>query len=580
MAYISEEEINNIRENASIVDIISEYVALSKSGNDYVGICPFHEDHSPSMHVSTKLNLFKCFVCGVGGNVFSFVRKKEDISFPEAVKLVAEKSGISFNHNVSPVQNSKFNKEYALMDLSLKYFQNNLATQSGVDAKKYLNARGINAEIINEFKIGLSLNDNKLYKFLQNKNEDIQKAISVGLLNQSGIDIFDTFTDRIMIPICDLQGRVAGYTARAYKKDEKSKYINTKTTDIYVKGNILYNYFNAKDHAKREKEIILVEGNMDAISLSASGIKNVCALMGVVIQPNQIEALKKLNSKIILMLDSDNAGSEATIKVGDALYQKGLDVYVVRLNGAKDPDEYIYKNGVEALKENIKRAVKFFDYKLESLKENRNLNNIEDLTCYVKEVLNNLNSASEIEREVVIGRLSREYNLDAQVLKKGLVPPKKERSINKVAPPKKKRSKYVLASTKMIYAMLLNKDFYKIYINNLGFLINKYERDLVSLIGTYISKFGQINIAAFIDYVQKYPEVSNYLNEVLLINNEESIAENEFYDILVTVSKTIDEIEIKNLKEKIKNEVDASEKIKLMERLRELKKGCGNNEGN
>ncbi|MBE6148712.1 MAG: DNA primase [Firmicutes bacterium] len=582
MAFISEEEINNIRNEANIVDIISSYISLNKSGSDYVGVCPFHDDHSPSMHVSTKLNIFKCFVCNTGGNVFSFVQKFEKVSYIEAIKIVATKSGLAFNYAIDTHSNSKYKKEFEIMDLSLKFYQNNIATQSGLEAKKYLLGRGIDDKIIKEFKIGLSFNDNKLREFLENKKCDLDTAYNIGLLNKSGIDYYDMFTNRIMIPIFDMQGNLAGYTARAYLKDEKNKYINSKETVIYKKSNILFNYYNAKDIARSEKEMILVEGNMDAISLAVSGIKNVCALMGVVISKNQIAALKRLNAKIILMLDSDSAGSGATLKVGEEIYNEGIDVEVVRLTGAKDPDEYIRSFGVDKLKDNIKHAKKFLDFKLEALKESKNLENIEELTSYIKAVIASLGNASELEREVAIAKICKDYNLDPQVIKNNLTPVAsvKKTTVVKEQGPNKKKSRYNLAVEQMIYAMLLNKEYYRVYMNELGYLKNKVERDTVSLIGSYIKQNNTIDISGFIDYIISYEQISDYVNDILMHAREETLAEKEFYDILNTVCKCIDEEEIKELKIKIKNEQDVAKKVELIAKLTELKKGCGNNEGN
>ncbi|MBE6156018.1 MAG: DNA primase [Firmicutes bacterium] len=582
MAYISEEEINHIRNEANIVDIISGYIPLNKSGSDYVGICPFHDDHSPSMRVSTKLNIFKCFVCNAGGNVFSFVQRFENVSYMEAIKIVAGKAGLDFKYAIDTHSNSKYKKEFEIMDLSLKFYQNNLATQSGVEAKNYLKGRGIDDKIIKEFKIGLSLNDNKLREFLENKKCDLDTAYNIGLLNKSGIDYYDMFTNRIMIPILDMQGNLAGYTARAYQKDEKNKYINSKETIIYKKSNILFNYYNAKDCARLEKEIILVEGNMDAISLAVNGIKNVCALMGVVISKNQIAALKKLNAKVILILDSDNAGSSATLKVGEELYNEDIDVYVVRLSGAKDPDEYIRTFGVEKLKDNIKHSHKFLDFKIESLKESKDLNNLEDLTSYIKEVIASLGNASELEREVAIAKICKDYNLDPQLIKSRLAPVKEVKKPNTIPSTvvKKKKSRYDLAVSQMLYAMMLNKNFYRIYMDKLGYLKNKVERDTVSLIGSYIHTHDDINLSGFFDFIIEYDDVSNQVNDILMHIHGEPLEENEFYDILKTVCKCIDEDEIKELKNKIKNEQDEARKVELIEKLTELKKGCGNNEGN
>ncbi|MBR4231056.1 MAG: DNA primase [Bacilli bacterium] len=580
MAYISEEEINNIKNEANIVDIIGSYITLNKSGNDYVGMCPFHDDHSPSMHVSTKLGIFKCFVCNTGGNVFTFVQKFENVSFPKAIEIVANKCGITFNHTIEKNVSSKFKKEYEIMELSSKFYQNNLASKEGVEAKEYLLKRGIDDSIINEFKIGLSFEDNKLREFFENKKIDLEKAYEIGLLNKVGIDYYDMFISRIMIPLHDMQGNLVGYTARCYKTDEKNKYINSKESIIYKKSSMLFNYYNAKETARNLKQMIIVEGNMDAISLASHGIKNVCALMGVVISKVQIDYLKKLNSKIILMLDNDDAGLKATLSVGDDMYNAGIDLYVVRLSGAKDPDEYIRKFSKDELLNNINHPQKYLDFKIEYLKKNRNLDNIEELTEYVKEVIDSLQGASTIEREVFIGKISKEYNIDAEFLKKSLIPVKEEKKIINNPVSKEKKSKYTLSVENLIYAMLLDKRFYKVYADKLGYLRNKLERDITHQIGEYIEKYKDIDISSFISFIGNNEEMANYISEVIAINHKESIDEKEFCDILSAVIKCIDEEEIKELKIKIKNEQDVAKKIELIEKLTELKKGSGNNEGN
>ena len=584
MKYINEEDINRIRLNANIVDVIASYgIKLTKTGKDnYLCLCPFHDDHNPNMIISEKKQIYKCFGgCGAGGNVFKFVQDYENVSFAESVKIVANKTNQEFNYNISSYENKnvKYNDEYKLMDLSLKFYQNNLFSEKGVDAQKYLNNRGITNDIINNFKIGLSINNNSLKKFLENKNVDLELAYNLGLLNKSGIEYYDVYQDRIMVPIFNDSGYLCGYTGRCYLKDEKNKYVNTKETNIYKKSEILFNYYNAKEQIIKLREIILVEGNMDAISLSSKGIKNVCALMGVVLSTYQIDLIKKLKSKVILMLDSDNAGSTATIKVGDALYQKGIDVRVVRLTGAKDPDEYIQKNGVNALNECIKNAQKYLDFKIENLKLSYNLSSIEDVTNYVKTVINDLNYTSDIEKEVILNKISKEFNIDIEILKKQV--PKNE-TIKPIIIPKekKKKSKYDLSSSKMIYAMLLHKEYYRIYMNNLGYLKDIIQRKTVSLIGSYIEKYNNIDIAGFMDYVVEYEDVLTYINEIITENNEEDIDEKEYKNIINVTSKSIDLEDIKKLKNEIDNEKDINEKIKLMEKLRKLKEDVVKNEGN
>lgn len=580
MKYLTEEEISKIRENANIVDIIESYgIKLEKKGKDnYLCLCPFHDDHNPNMIVSEKKQIYKCFGgCSAGGNVFKFVEDYENVSFIESVKIVAQKSHQDFNFQIKNKYNDseKYTKEYEIMDLSLKFFQNNIASNDGKKAKEYLEKRKVNENIINNFKIGLSFSQNSLKKFLESKNIDLELAYNIGLVNKNGIEYFDVFNDRIMIPIFNQNGKLCGYTGRCYLKDEENKYVNSKETVIYKKSEILFNYYNAKNEINKLRELVIVEGNMDAIMLCTYGIKNVCALMGVNLSSYQIDFIKKQRLKVILMLDSDNAGSSATLKVGDALLEKGIDVRVVRLSGCKDPDEYVRKNGVDALKDNITNARKFIDFKLDALKTGIDLTSIEDVTAYLKNALSSLKFTEGIERELIINRLANEYNIDASLLRdsiKSEIPKKEEKPI------KIKKSKYEVLSSKLIYAMLLHKEYYRMYMNNLGYLKEKKERMTVGLIAEYIDKYNKIDIADFIDYVLKYEEVSDFVNKIIGENYEEDISENEYEKLINAVSKEIDLDDIKNLKEKIKNEQDINEKVKLIERLTKLKKEVDKNE--
>ena len=580
MKYLTEEEISKIRENANIVDIIESYgIKLEKKGKDnYLCLCPFHDDHNPNMIVSEKKQIYKCFGgCSAGGNVFKFVEDYENVSFIESVKIVAQKSHQDFNFQIKNKYNDSetYTKEYEIMDLSLKFFQNNIASNDGKKAKEYLEKRKINENIINNFKIGLSFSQNSLKKFLESKNIDLELAYNIGLVNKNGIEYFDVFNDRIMIPIFNQNGKLCGYTGRCYLKDEENKYVNSKETVIYKKSEILFNYYNAKNEINKLRELVIVEGNMDAIMLCTYGIKNVCALMGVNLSSYQIDFIKKQRLKVILMLDSDNAGSSATLKVGDALLEKGIDVRVVRLSGCKDPDEYVRKNGVDALKDNITNARKFIDFKLDALKTGIDLTSIEDVTAYLKNALSSLKFTEGIERELIINRLANEYNIDASLLRdsiKSKIPKKEDKPI------KIKKSKYEVLSSKLIYAMLLHKEYYRMYMNNLGYLKEKKERMTVGLIAEYIDKYNKIDIADFIDYVLKYEEVSDFVNKIIGENYEEDISENEYEKLINAVSKEIDLDDIKNLKEKIKNEQDINEKVKLIERLTKLKKEVDKNE--
>lgn len=574
MKYINEEEINTIRQNANIIDIIESYgIKLEKKGKDnYVCLCPFHDDHNPNMIVSQAKQIFTCFGgCGATGNVFTFVQKYENVSFIEAVKIVAEKSHQNFNYDIkSSTANDKFSKEYEIMDLSLKFFQNNLASGEGIKAKEYLFKRGINETIINEFKLGLSISNNSLKKFFESKNVSLELAYKIGLLNKSGTEYYDVFNDRIMIPIFNQSGKLCGYTGRCYIKDEENKYVNSKENEIYKKSEVLFNYFNAKNEINKLKEIVIVEGNMDAITMSTYGIKNVCALMGVVLTSYQINFLKKQRLKLILMLDNDNAGRTATLKVGDNLYNAGIDVRVVRLSGAKDPDEYVRKNGIEALKENISNARKFIDFKIEALKSDYDLTSVEDIQKYILQVLEIVKGLSDLEKNIIINKLSEEYRVDVNILKKNVTFENKKPLVKEL-PQKKKKSGYDLAVSNIIYGMLQNKEYYVIFTNRLGYLKNRVERMTVAYIKEYIDKFGNIDIAGFLDYVVKYEDVYTFVSDVLS-NNDKEITEKWFLEALDRANNEIDKMDLKQKKYNAQNELDANMKINDAQKWLEKKR--------
>ncbi len=573
MKYINEEEINAIRENANIVDVIESYgIKLEKKGKDnYVCLCPFHDDHNPNMIVSQAKQIFTCFGgCGASGNVFTFVQKYENVGFIEAIKIVAEKTHQNFNYNIPVAKTNKFTKEYELMDLSLKFFQNNLASKEGVKAKEYLFKRGITQNIINEFKLGLSINNNSLKKFFENKNIDLELAYKVGLLNKSN-EYYDVFSDRIMIPIFNQSGNLCGYTGRCYLKDEENKYVNSKENEIYKKSEVLFNYFNAKNEINKLKEIVIVEGNMDAITMSTYGIKNVCALMGVVLTSYQIDFLKKQKVKLILMLDNDNAGKTATLKVGDNLYNAGIDVRVVRLSGAKDPDEYVRKNGIEALKDNINNARKFIDFKIEALKDNYDLTSVEDIQKYVTTVLDSIKNLSDIEKSIIINRLSETYHIDVNILQKNVVSIEKTKLKENPIVKQKKKTGYDLAVSNIIYGMLLNKEYYTIFSNRLGYFKSRVERMTAAYIKEYIDKYNTIDIAGFLDYVVKYEDVYAFVSDVLS-NNDKEITEKWFLEALDRANNEIDKMDLKQKKYNAQNELDANMKLNDAQRWLEKRR--------
>jgi len=576
MAFISQKEINEIRNATSIIDVISSYVPLTQKGKNYFGVCPFHEDHSPSMSVSEEKQIYKCFSCGATGNVFTFIENFLNISFGEAVSIIAEKAGITIKNDLIPKKESKYKDEFDLMDFTMKFYQNNLNSQDGEKAIKYLDERGLGESTRKDFDIGLSLDKNVLYGILNKKGYNDKLLVDLGLINKSGLNVYETFQNRIMFPIHNLDGNVVGFTARCYLENITPKYINTKETYIFKKGNILFNYHRAKDIIRLKKQVVIVEGNMDAIRMYSSGIKNTIALMGTSLTKEQIDIIKKLRSKVILMLDNDDAGEVATYNIGNILEENDVDLLVVRLSGAKDPDEYIIKNGLSAIEDNINNAVPFIDFKLNYLKKNKNLESSADLAEYIKSVIENLKRTNdEILKEVTLQKLSNDYNISYAVLKEQLgndavVQKRKEEKVTNVL--EESKSSYEKIAEEILYYMMNSFDYIKLYQTRLGLFPTKRERAIANEILYYYDTNKSINLADFITYA----ETTNLKKEIMGIISSvktKELDEKALEELLKSIKKKIKIDEIKRLKEQIKEEFDINKKIALTEKLKEIKKG-------
>lgn len=581
MGILNESEILAIRQKADIVDIVSDYIPLTQKGKNYFAVCPFHDDHKPSMVVSKEKQIFNCFTCHTGGNVFTFVMNYENVSFIEAVKIIAKKVGIDVNIKTNTnVADKKYKDLYEIMNLSNKFYMNVLNTQTGVEAKKYLTKRGITEEIIKNFQIGLASDGkDELANFLSKHNYDLKLIESVGLINKSGLNIYDTFSNRIMIPITNEFGQIVGYTGRIYHNEDQAKYINTKETVIYKKGEILFNYFNAKPYIKKENKVIIVEGNMDAIKMYCSGVKNVIALMGTALSKYQINMLKKLRVPIVLMLDNDSAGLEATKRNGDLLKENNLEVEVIRLKDCKDPDEYIEKKGIKSFQDIIKSPIKYIDFKLNIIKQNKNLNSSEDLVNYIKEVTDIIKNEDDLTQKIIISKIAKETQIDENIISNQLQ--KKEAPViiqqNSEQVKEVKESKYTVLAKKILYFMINDVKYITMFKNEIGYFENKKERDIFNEISFYYQNHPEGNIADLISYFESMSEKSVELKSIISQGNIDELNYDTYVECLRAIKKYNYELEIKNIKAKIKNEIDENEKIKLIERLTKLKKGSVEN---
>lgn len=571
MAGISNEEITEIRKKADIVEVIGSYINLAPQGKNYFGICPFHNDHSPSLSVSREKQIYKCFTCLASGNVFTFVQNYENISFIEAVKKVADK--INYKLDIKDKIVNKNSKYYELMDLSNKIFVNNLNSNLGLKAKEYLiNERHLSEEAIKEFNIGLALNDNNLNKLLSSKGYSDKDIIEMSLANKTDNGLLDMFRNRITFPICNHEGKIIAYSARIYQNEDTSKYINSKESVIFKKGYTFYNYDKCRLEALKIKSVILVEGQMDAIRVYTSGFKNVIASMGTAITSNHISLLKKLNAKVILMMDNDNAGEKSTILNGEELIKNNIEVSVVRLTGEKDPDSFILKNGADAFKDALKGEISFFDFKLRYLKKDKNLNKADELAEYINKVIDELNkSDDDILKSVTINKIAEDYNIDKRILEGKLV--KITTRIDSVVVKRKrpKLNQYHQAAEAILYLMMNDSKFIRKYKIELNYFPEEKYKLIANDILAYKEINGEFDIADFMTYINDL----EYKEDIYRILNDyqDKILPEEFDNFVAIINKWIRESKIDKLKEQLKNETDVNKQEELNDLIIKIKKG-------
>ena len=574
MPRISESKINEIRESADIVDIIKNYIPLELKGKNYFGVCPFHQDHSPSMSVSKEKQMYKCFSCGAAGNVFTFVSNYENITFIEAVVKVAGILGISVGDYTTTQPKEKYEREYNAMDLALKFYQNTLRTKDGGAAREYLLKRGLNEEMQKVFDIGLSTTSDKLYPFLKQKGMDEKFLFDLGLIIQEEGSIKDTFKDRILFPIHDAKGHAVGFTGRVYKGDYKPKYLNSKENYIFKKGNILFNYHRARDAIRTKKEVVIVEGNMDAIRMYVSGIKNTIALMGVSLTKEQIDLIRNLHATVILILDNDEAGRTATLTNGEALESAGITCKVVRLSGEKDPDEYILKNGVQQMITNIAHAESYLEFKIKALKDNKDLTDATVLSSYIKSVLQSISDEDAITKEVTINKLVEDYKLDKDILNNELKKMATNNNVNvKVVARgslKKKINKEEISARSIIYYMMNDYKYIKMYQTNLGYFKGANYRGMANEILYYMTKNKTMNFADFMSYVQVSP-LKEEFETVIRDTKIEDFSDSTFLDYILNIKESRIKGSIKECKKIIKDSSDILEQEKEMQKIITLK---------
>ena len=416
MVRYSEELIDEIKNSNDIVDVISQYVILKRSGRNFFGLCPFHKEKSPSFSVSPDKQIFHCFGCGAGGNVIHFVSKIENADFKEAISILANRAGIelptlnNYEDNKTAMLKTKV---YEINQIAAEFYHHNLYRPTSKTAQEYIKKRKLDNKTLKSFLIGYSGNYDELYKILKQKGYKEEEILASSLVNKTDDGKYiDRFRKRVMFPIQDIRNKVIAFGGRVLD-DSKPKYINSPENIVYSKGRHLFGLNVAKKSDL--KNIIIVEGYMDAISLYQRGITNVVASLGTALTEAQGRLLRRYSERVTIGYDSDGAGQAATLRGLEILQNIGCDVRILQISGAKDPDEYVIKYGPERFLKCVEQAISLVEFKVKMLKQNLNLENINDKIKFLNEVAKILaNVTNSIERELYIEKIAAECKVSKE----------------------------------------------------------------------------------------------------------------------------------------------------------------------
>jgi len=548
----SDEIIDEVRQSNDIVDNISQYVHLKRSGRNFFGLCPFHNEKSPSFSVSPDKQIFHCFGCGVGGNVFTFLTKIEGISFVEAVQMLAEKTNIqlpTLEKGGDLEKEALKAKVYKVNEFAASYYHENLYKPESKMVQEYIKQRKLTNETLKSFRLGFSGRFDELYKELRKQGFEEKEILESGLVNRNDKGGYiDRYRNRLMFPICDIRGRVIAFGGRVLD-DSKPKYINSPENIVYSKGRNLYGLNVAKKGDI--KKIIVVEGYMDVISLYQRGVKNVVAPLGTALTQQQGWLLRKSSEQIILSFDSDEAGVIAKVRALDILQDMGCDIRVMQMNEAKDPDEFIVKFGNARFNNLVEKALSVVEFKVKVLKQNLNLESTNDKIKFLNEIAKLISKVDNImEKEVYIEKISKEYDISkeaiyAEVNKIVYSSHKSDKVLEKTKPVithKKVEQEEVSLTIKKrentIISILLIGDFniFQIIKQNIDINDFKYSKNIKIAKKLYEElEKGNSNISGVIDNLD--PEEQSHITAIMADDYEIDNIEKAIDDIMQSYRK-------------------------------------------
>lgn len=580
MYVINDNVLDEIRDRADIVDLIGEYVDLKRSGSNYMGLCPFHSEKTPSFSVSPSKSIFKCFGCGVGGDVITFIMKRENLNFPEAVEFLAEKYNVRLSEykDENKEARDKRNRLYDINREAAMHFLNNLS--SSPKAQKYLKDRGLSDKTIRAYGLGYSKDSwTDLYDHLTKLGYKEEELLNLNLISKSkNGNYIDRFRDRVMFPIINKNNKVIAFGARGFG-DAKPKYLNSRETPIFHKGSNLFN-MNIISRESSRQRIILVEGYMDVISLYNSGINYSVASLGTSLTEDQAAIIKKMAKDIYICYDSDKAGINATSRAIDIFLSKSCKPKIIELEGGLDPDDFIKKYGMEGFENKIKSAISYIDFKIKILRENFNLEEAEGLSNFTLESAKILSSIKNpIERDIFVKEFSKKYNISYKAIENYI----NYLNRNKIKSEKKEKFKLkkntnVVKSTKtraqeeLLSYSLLDNDIYN-YIKNktqVFYFTNAMTRASFEEIPKMFEE--EMEVSEFLNLLEKNRLIdSNFKDNILGIIKNIHVNEKIVDELIKTLERNYLQKERERILENIDKLQGEEDKNLLLDALKNLK---------
>ncbi len=569
-----------VRSKNDLVDVASRYLTLTHRGGNYWACCPFHNEKTASFSIKPDGQFYKCFGCGEAGNVINFVAKMENIDFMSAVEMLAKNAGLEMP---SSEQNEEMRKRkqqrdrlFQILKLTTEFYANNLLNNPNSPQAEYIKSRKLNEETIKKFQLGVSLNYDDLPKFLLKNNFKEEDLLAAGVVGKNEHGLYDFYGKRVIFPLCNGFGDVVGFSARTIEQSpEHTKYKNTPQTPIFNKSEILFAYNFARELKKQHllDSLVIVEGHIDVITCHQAGITNTIGCMGTALTQQHARKIKQLVDNVIICLDGDSAGSNATYKAIDVLKNEGLRVKVVRLTGAKDPDEFIKVYGKEKFLNFLENAIDCVDFILQDSAKKYDLTSNADKTKYVSEALNYISKFSTIaEQEIYLSELQQLVKIPIDALRKSLTNQTNKTTAIKPEleqPSENVKNKYILDSKIMFLAAILHKKV-KNFEQIVGFFEGNDElSELYKFLMEKIGNNKDFNISTLFDNFDIAP--NSLIDKVINYNFP---PDEVFNTMLKDTIKRVKIYELQQQKEdlinKMNNSTDINERYDCLNKLKEL----------